>query len=37
MRTIGNNNYSVRPMGTMTIKLNTIANHGNKSYHNKSH
>lgn len=37
MRTIGNNNYSAKPMGSITVKLHTIANHGNKALHNKSH
>ena len=37
MRTIGNNNYSAKPMGSITTKLNTMGNNGNKPFQNKSH
>jgi hypothetical protein len=37
MRTIGNNNYSAKPMGSIATKLKTTGNHGNKSVQNKSH
>ena len=37
MRTIGYSSYHTRPMGKIATKINLMANHGNKSFHNKSH
>ncbi len=37
MRTIGNNNYSAKPMGSIATKLKTMGNNVNKPFQNKSH